>query len=232
MKKAVVVLIIIVGLFSNTRLVAAQTYTHTFTKDGNSYVVTKTISEGKVTIKTRIYDSSGNLINTKVVEKDAKPTPVKEITDYSTKSVTPATKEPSSKETPDSTNTPVPTKIPELKKTVSSTSYTLRSDLPLSVDEESGSIMVETEEGGVEVKTSPETIVGNAALAGLDLINELKLVASDGELKYVVKGNKQEKFLAIIKVNLPTSLIYATDTGVLEKVDQTPAVKLIDLLSF
>ena len=87
MKRIFLFLFLLLVFLGNINTVSAETYTYTFTKEDKTYIVTKTIEEGKITIETKTYDASGQLVDTKITEKVAEPTPAKELL-YPTKTVT------------------------------------------------------------------------------------------------------------------------------------------------
>jgi hypothetical protein len=202
----------------------AEAVSQTFTKNGNTYVTTKTIVNDQITIVTKIYDSSGNLIDTKTVNKTVTNPPTKEIT-YPVKNPTLIPSKPQVIPTLPPTVSPTPTPVPQ-------NNFTVKSDSLLTVDPETGKISLDTENGSLQFNTTPEQIMANAAVAGLKIVNELKLTAKTaGGFAYQVTGTKQEKLLTLFQVKLPTVLIYNPDTGILEKIDQSLTTKILDLLS-
>lgn len=80
--------------------------------------------------------------------------------------------------------------------------------------------------------SSPEEVVKSAGIQGLDIIAEVKLGQEANRLKYLISGTKKERFMAVFGIYLSTTLVYDTDNGVLEKVEQTTLIKIADLLSF
>lgn len=205
--------------------VFAETYTNTFTKEDRTYIVTKTIQDGKITIETKIYDQTGQLLKTDIVEKTAKPSPVKEYV-YPSKAVT---------NTPVVTTTqknisPSPKPTVEISKPTTSSSFL--TELPIEVSSQSGNLVVKLTSGDKELLTSPEAIINKAGELGLDLIDEVKLIQTENGFQYFVKGTKREMFLAVFEVYLPTSYVFNTDSGGLEKVEQKTLIKLTDVLSF
>ena len=205
--------------------VFAETYTNTFTKEDRTYIVTKTIQDGKIIIETKVYDITGQLLKTDVVEKTEKPSPIKEYV-YPSKTVT---------KTPVNTTTqksisPSPKPTDGIIKPTTSSS--LQTDLPIEVSSQSGNLVVKLTSGDKELLTSHEAIVNKAGELGLDLIDEVKLIQGESGLQYFVRGTKKEMFLAVFEVYLPTSYIFNTDNGGLEKVEQNTLIKLADVFSF
>ena len=205
--------------------VFSETYTNTYTKEDRTYIVTKTIQDGKITIETKIYDQTGQLLKTDVVEKTAKPSPVKEYV-YPSKTVTrtPVTA------TTQKTISPSPKPTGEISKPTTTSSF--QTELPIEISSQSGNLVVKLTSGDRELLTSPEDIVNKAGELGLDLIDEVKLIQAERGLQYFVKGTKREMFLAVFEVYLPTSYIFNTDSGGLEKVEQKTLIKIADVLSF
>jgi len=222
MKTLILALIFGFVLFlGSTSLIFAQTYTATFTKDNKTYIVTKTVQGDKVIIETKIYDESGNLLDTNVVEKVLQPPPVKQIT-YPTKTIIPTiTKKVSASSSP----------TPIQKPPKSSVSAYLQTDVPIEVSSKSGNLVAKTASGEKELTTTPEAAMKKAEEQGLDIVAEVKLVQGTGGLQYLISGTKKEKFLALMEVYLPTSLVYNVENGGLESVQQSSLIKLADLLS-
>lgn len=216
-----VILLFLVGTFLS---VNAEVYTQTLTKDGKTYITTKTIDGTKITIETKIYDVNGVLLDTQVVYKEVTVTPVKESV-YPTKTITQI---PTLKPTtnPDITKSPTPGSEPK------STLVTVQSEHEVTISEDSGNLVIETAGGEQEVKVKPEVVSQQSQLKGLDQINEITLIEEDGTLKYVVSGVKKEKFLAIFEVFLPTTFVYNAQTGELEKTNQERGIKIADFFSF
>src|SRR3989304_5582092 len=202
MKRIFLFLFLLLVFLGNINTVSAETYTYTFTKEDKTYIVTKTIEEGKITIE------------------GAEPTPAKELL-YPTKTVTKTLEKIS----------PVPTKAllevpPPIIKTY------LQSDFPLEVSKETGNLLVKSSSGDKELLNDPEIVVKKAEDLGLDLIAEVKLIEDSSGIKYLVSGTKKEKLLALFEVYLPTSFVFNPDNGKLEKIEQTSLIKITDLLSF
>ena len=210
--------------------VSAETYT--YTKNGNTYITTKTINEEKVVVETKIYDANGNLLDTKTTENTIN-APVKNITNISltpvpTKPLLPST-------TPRPTKPLLPSATP-IVKDITATSEAkvktiLQTDYPLTVSKESGNLVVVTQFKNIELKNNPEEIVESAKKSGMDIVVDVKLEGNPDSLKYVVSGAKLEKFLAIFQITLDTKLVYDPETGKLDNKVQSASTKLLDFLS-
>lgn len=225
MKKILSLTFFLFIIASNINPLLAETYSQTFTKDDKTYIVTKTIEDGIITIETKVYDSSGNLLKTNIVTKEAKPSPVKEVA-YPTKSVAPK---------PTSTLAPLkisPEPVEEKSTLEPKVSSYLQSKFPLEINSDSGNLIATTDMGDIEIKIKPSVVVKLAEKEGMNIISEVKLFQSGSELKYQITGSKKEKLLAIYEVYLPLSLTYNTDNANLEKTYQSSLTKLIDFLSF
>ena len=113
---------------------------------------------------------------------------------------------------------------------------TAESSFPLTIDDESGQVLVQTPIGDIDLKTMPDTIVSKAV--SIDGMSEVVSVSIDDEkletsnLQYVLTGFKSENFLGMFRVKFPTSLVYDVQTGELVSSEQTFTTKAIDLLSF
>ena len=211
---------------SVTQTVFAETYSQTFTKNDKTYIVTKTIENGVVTIETKIYDPQGNLLDSKKVVKDAKPQPEKETVDYPTKKITPI---PTPIITQEVELTPTP--IEEQIQPKPQTSSYLRTNFPLEVSSQTGNLVITTGSGDKELMTSPDSVARLAESKGISIISEISIMEENGEFKYLLNGVKKGKFLAIFEVYLPTIMVFNADTGLLEKTEQSSLVRIADFLS-
>lgn len=212
-----------VQVFASTAY--AEAVSQTVTKNGKTYTTTKTIVGDQMTIVTKIYDSSGALIDTQTVNKTLTNPPAKEMV-YPTKNpgLLPS-KKPSAIPTLPPTVSPTPTSVPQ-------NDFTLQSELPVTVDPETGRISLQNGDQTLQFKTTPEQIMANAKAAGLNALEQVRLTTNNtGRYSFQVSGTKQEKFLALVQVKLQTTLSYNPDTGQLEKTDQSLATRILDLLS-
>lgn len=222
----------LIALFSLSFLVLAsavnaQTYTDTFTKDGMTYITTKTVTSDKVTIVIQIYDSNGTLVNTKTTTKTPKTPPEKDATTTFTKESGTAVKV-----------TPTPTPVEEQQEVMEQNQERntvansfVQSNFPMYVSSTSGNLVVQTASTDVELKAKPESIVEKARNAGMDIIGDVQLAEVNQQLRYVVNGTKVERLFAIIQIPLDTKLIYDTQTGDLVQSQQSGLTKVADFFS-
>jgi hypothetical protein len=215
-------------VMGTTSLVAAQTYTNTFTKDGKTYIQTKTVTPDKIVIETKIYDESGQLLSTKVTEKDPPPPPVKKQTEPTTKPAAPA---PTTKPVTTPTALPTPTSVPvpvepeteELPAPgveVLSTTQ-MSTNFPLYMNEDTGNLVVQTGFGEFELRVKPEMIAAKAWERGLNVAGAVRVEESQGKLVYVAEGYRERKLLALIPLKLSAKHTYDLETGELELVEQS-----------
>lgn len=108
------------------------------------------------------------------------------------------------------------------------------TNFPIVIDEETGVVSVTTSKGNVVLKQMPDTIVNKASIDNsLDSIEGIDLEEDEkNKLTYVVKGNKSEKLLGLIAVEIPTILNYDPTSGSLLEITQTFVSKILDLFSF
>jgi hypothetical protein len=220
-------------IFISWNTVAAETYTNVVTKDGKTFITTKTIEGDKITIEQKIYDADGNLLDTKITVKDAPPPREKEVTYPVEKQVTPATTKPLPTKT---IPTPTVTEVGgengvEVVKVTSRTSSFIQTAYPTYVSTESGNLVVQTSAGDKELKISPDKIMDKARTAGMNLIGSVNLEGEADNLKYKVKGNKIKKLFGFYEIYINTNLVYDTQSGNLIKVEQSTWAKLADRLS-
>lgn len=206
----------------NANAISTEAMTQTVTKGDRTYVTTKTIVNNQMTIVTKIYDTSGNLLDTQTVNRTLTTPPTKEMI-YPTKTVT---VKPSAIPSLPPIISPTPTTVPQ-------NNFQLESNSPITVDPETGKISVQNGEEKKQFNVTPEQIMANAQKQGLTVIGQVKLnQQNQGKYTFQVTGEKQEKFLALIQVKLQTTLNYNPDTGSLENTDQSLSTKILDLLSF
>lgn len=111
---------------------------------------------------------------------------------------------------------------------------------PMTVDEATGDIMVETPHGSVVLGAMPDSIVQKVNASGeVDVVTEVELESSDAadeetdsSLQFVVTGQRREKLLGFMSLNLPTTLTYDAQTGDFLKSNQSLTTKILDLFSF
>ena len=110
------------------------------------------------------------------------------------------------------------------------------SKFPISVDDATGEVFVKTPAGDIQLKAMPDTIVQKAqASDDLDDVKSLSLNTQSDEalnLEYVVTGTKSEKLLGVFALNIPSSLVYDTQTGGFVRNEQGFVTRILDLVSF
>ena len=106
------------------------------------------------------------------------------------------------------------------------------SNFPITIDDETGQVFVETPNGNVELKTMPDSIIERAQLAGTLVGDEDLELESENDLEYRLTGARSERLLGIFQINIPAQLIYSAETGAFLKSDQGFVAKILDLFSF
>jgi hypothetical protein len=106
------------------------------------------------------------------------------------------------------------------------------TNFPMTVDEATGQVLVQTPAGEVALKALPDTIVEKAKMdSGLDEVEDVKLNADNG-VKYVVSGAKSEKLLGVFNLRIPTQLAFDATTGDFVASEQSFVNRVLDLFSF
>ena len=106
------------------------------------------------------------------------------------------------------------------------------SNFPITIDDETGQIFVETPNGNIELKVMPDSIIERAQLADAAVVNEDLELSSEDKLEYKLAGAKSEKLLGIFQVRIPSQLIYSAETGEFLKSEQGFITRVLDLFSF
>ncbi len=106
------------------------------------------------------------------------------------------------------------------------------SRFPLTVDDETGDIYVQTPKGEVLLGIMPDAIVEKAQSSDdIDEVETLELETEDN-LEYKLTGTKSGDLLGIFAIQIPSTLVYDADTGeFLRMEDQTILTKLLNFLS-
>ena len=201
-------------------------YKQTITQDGKTAEITKEVRDGKVYINIKTYDSNGNLLNSKDTVKDLK-TPTKTQTQPTVKKT--ETQPPVQKpieiqpEVPVETTEPIVTPTPgQIQNTnrfqIVGESYTTNSNFPLTVNEETGNIVVETPLKLVELTTTPEAIAQKAVQARtMARVNSVKIESSDNEnVNVVLNGSREISILGLVNFELPATAVFNAETGALK----------------
>ena len=106
-------------------------------------------------------------------------------------------------------------------------------NFPITVDDETGEVFVETPNGNVALKAMPDTILEKALLSDeTESIDSLELVGDEDQLRYRLTGTKTENLLGIFQVEIPTQLIYDAETEDFLSSEQSTLTRILDLFSF
>ncbi|OGC76135.1 hypothetical protein A2619_02135 [candidate division WWE3 bacterium RIFOXYD1_FULL_39_9] len=105
----------------------------------------------------------------------------------------------------------------------------VESLFPMTVDPDTGQIFVNTPAGDVELKAMPDTVVEKAQLSSVDTVN---LEDVDGEVKYVLSGERSERLFGVFKMQIPMELTFDPSTGELLDTTQSIFIKVLDIFSF
>lgn len=110
------------------------------------------------------------------------------------------------------------------------------SMFPLTVDDETGDIFVNTPVGLIELNAMPDSIVQRAQLSDdIDDVTSVELGTSDENttLEYILVGEKREKLLGLFELQIPVELIYDAESGdFLEAGERSFRTKILELFSF
>lgn len=112
------------------------------------------------------------------------------------------------------------------------------SRFPLSVDDETGVIFVDTPAGDVTLNAMPDTIVEMVRVSDdIDQVSTVELETNEIEtegtnLEYLVTGTKSEKLLGLFNVQIPSKLVYDAETGQFLRNDMGFTTRVLDLFSF
>lgn len=108
------------------------------------------------------------------------------------------------------------------------------TNFPLTVNDDTGEVFVQTPAGEVNLKAMPDTIVQKARLADkIDEVDEVTLASEEtAELEYVLSGTKAEKLLGVFNLQIPVQLVYDAQAGEFVKSNQSFVSRLLDLFSF
>lgn len=110
------------------------------------------------------------------------------------------------------------------------------SKFPISIDDATGLIYIQTPAGDIQLNSMPDTIVAKArASDDLDVVNGVSLDTETDEttnVEYVVTGTKSEKLLGLFTLKIPSRLSFDAKTGNFLTNDQGFVTRIVDLFSF
>lgn len=132
---------------------------------------------------------------------------------------------------------------------------TAQTNFPVSVDQETGELTITTPAGTRVVTVLPEQAVENMLAANvIDRIlanipppvaspiaspgaepvstQAIELDEENGEIVYVLEGATEERFLGLIRVLVPKTVVVSAQSGQLLNVRQPLISRILDLLSF
>ncbi len=111
------------------------------------------------------------------------------------------------------------------------------SKFPLTINDEDGTILIQTPSGEIKLGVMPDTLVENAKNSeDVDDIDSLEIEPDDDdedELYMKLMGTKSERLLGLFKIEIPTVLIYDVETGdFLREEPGTLITRILALFSF
>ncbi|MBU2025347.1 MAG: hypothetical protein ABIC19_01650 [Patescibacteria group bacterium] len=107
------------------------------------------------------------------------------------------------------------------------------SQFSVVMDTDSGKLFILGPEGKTEMKVLPESIIEKVKSESEEQeIEKIELEEEEGGLVYTVSIRKQESFLGVLKVKIPSKLKYSLQDGRLVKVKKLFIWRVIDFLSF
>lgn len=115
------------------------------------------------------------------------------------------------------------------------------SKFPLTVDDASGAIFVQTPVGEVRLGVMPDTIVEKAKasddiddVSGVELeSNNASVNTSDAApLEFKLAGTKSAKLLGLFNLQIPSTVVYDAQTGSFLRSERAFVTRVLDLFSF
>lgn len=117
--------------------------------------------------------------------------------------------------------------------TITQAGYRAAADFPMTVDEATGDITIQTSVGPIALTALPGTIVQSAIGAGeISVISGTEIEELDNKIVYTLTGTKFERLLGIFTVEIPVKVEYDGQTG--QFIDSSAPFfsGILDLFSF
>lgn len=118
---------------------------------------------------------------------------------------------------------------------LSNNGITAVTDLPIMVDTESRSVVVDTTDGPQTVVLLPDKVLTNlvdlGVISGVDTKVIPKIEYTDGEVIYEFGGNKSYKVLGLYEVSIPIAISVSAETGEVVPGNQSWLARIVRLVS-
>lgn len=117
--------------------------------------------------------------------------------------------------------------------TITQAGYRAAADFPMTVDEATGAITIQTSAGPIALKALPGTIVQSALNSGeINVISGTDIEESDHKIVYTLTGTKFEKLLGIFTVEIPVEVEYDGQSGQFMDSSTSFFSGILDIFSF
>lgn len=179
-----------------------------------TYYFTKTETEGnKVKIETKTYDASGKLLKEEKHEGDD---------------------EGFESETENSSGNKLKIRVQDTEALIKREGVTGLDNFPLYLDENDGSVYVETPNGQVKLGVMPQSIIEKAEdLDTVDSVEDVELESeTEDKLEFKLKTKSAEKLFGIFNVEIPATLYFDAQNGEQLRSEQTFMNKVLSFFSF
>lgn len=111
--------------------------------------------------------------------------------------------------------------------------FKAKANFPITIDEETGNIIVSTSKGQVVLNNMPDAIIEKISGNTPAEVEKIELDESeDGALEYNVKASKKQKFLGFLDINIYNDYKLNAQTGDLIESSKSFVDSLLDLVSF